>query len=280
MPAWLSREDWPRDERPEPRDDRAVRALDEAFTDREPLERRPPPPDAARELPLRELPLPRELAEALRLRDPDDARPLAPRRLELEAPELRRLEPLALRRPDVPVRRAPAPRREALAPRPAPPAGCARPEVARPRDDAPLRRCFSCIVSGYTSLKNLLSPVPCKKTRSCSSKMRNHSSQEISSSDGSRPPLLGPLTKSIRRRPSVPFTRVGTPPCSSTQRRISSWSLVATALVAILALPCRGNLGSGSVRGTRRAGAGQHHLLAREPAAERTADGHGAARAG
>src|SRR5712664_2972852 len=89
-------------------------------------------------------------------------------------------------------------------------------------------------------------------TRFCWSKMRNQSSQEISSNDGSRPPLLGPLTKSIRNKPSVTFTLVGMPPCSSTQRRISSWPLAATALVAIVVLQSRANLGSGSVRGTRR----------------------------
>src|ERR1051325_8458392 len=87
-------------------------------------------------------------------------------------------------------------------------------------------------------LKQLVRPLAvlswCKNTRPRSSNLRNHSSHDIFCRERSAPP-----GKSMRSTPASPFlpvprTQDGDPLRSSAHRRISSWSVVATAVARLL----------------------------------------------
>jgi len=105
----------------------------------------------------------------------------------------------------------------------------------RPRvrlEGLPSLCCFFFALWRLTSLlKRLLESSSIKNARLLSSNLRKKSSQEISSS------VSSPLNpgKSMRRMPGSPLCSVrmtveGTPPRSSTHRRISSWSVVVREL--------------------------------------------------
>jgi len=138
----------------EPRGDRAVRPLEDACAEREPLDLRPPRAEAERELPFaralpsaRDRPLEREPEAAARPRVPvlcrlEEPAP-APREEPAPAP---REEPAPRRPEELPDRPALEPRREPLAPRREPFDCVARAEL--PRLAALLRRCFCSNVSG------------------------------------------------------------------------------------------------------------------------------------